>query len=119
MAHGVQCFLYTVRNKIPDPSVSFTEILQDKSGCSSTVRGTTNLHVFVDDADKCREYATIVAEQDLIDADGFTAFYPIAGRGPGNTCIKYGISFDMFNYDVRGSSVSSCNINLYFVKLLV
>ena len=85
--------MYVVRNKVPDPAVSYTELGWNKEGCSRTVRGTTNLRVFDDAADKCREYTTIVAEQDLIDADRFTAFYPLVGRSPGGILHYY-------NYDI-------------------
>ena len=77
--------VYTVRNKVPDPGVSYTEVVWNlRDLCSTTVRGTTNLRVYDDAADKCREYATIIPEQDLIDANGFIAFYPIVGSGLGN-----------------------------------
>ena len=75
--------VYAVRNKVPDPSVSYNEVGFNRESCSRTVRGSTNLRVYDDAADKCREYATIIPEQNLIDADRFIAFYPIVGSGPG------------------------------------
>ena len=76
--------VYTVRNKVPDPAVSYTEVAWNtREACSRNVRGSTDLYVYDDAADKCREYATVIAEQDLIDANGFIAFYPIVGSGPG------------------------------------
>ena len=91
--------MYAVRNKVPDPSVGYTELVHNKEVCSRTVRFTTNLHVFDDAADKCREYITIIPEGDLIDADGFTAFYRITGRGPEGMTSVFCISVA----NVRGS----------------
>ena len=79
--------VYAVRNKVPDPAVSYTELAWNKELCSRGVRGTTKLHMFDDAAEKCREYTTIIAEEDLIDVDRFTAFYPLTGRGPGGNNV--------------------------------
>ena len=79
--------MYAVRNKVPDPAVSYTEQAWNKDLCSRAVRGSTKLHVFDDASAKCREYATIIPEEDLLDADGFTAFYPLTGRGPGGNNV--------------------------------
>ena len=81
--------MYTVRNKVPDPSVSFTETVNTRFLCAAYVMGTTKLHVFDDAADKCRKYATTIPEEVLIDADRFTAFYPVTGRGLGMKCFNY------------------------------
>ena len=51
--------------------------------------GTTKLHVFDEAANKCRVYTTITPEEDLMDADRFTTFYALTGRGPGMTCVNY------------------------------
>ena len=80
--------VYTVRNKVPDPSVSYTELGYPRHVCAVLVMGTTKLHVFDEASNKCRVYTTIVPEEDLIDADRFTAFYHLTGRGPGMTCVN-------------------------------
>ena len=79
--------MYTVRNKVPDTSVSYTELGYNRWVCAALTIGTTKLHVFDDAANTCREYATTTSEANLIDADRFTAFYPLTARGPGMTLI--------------------------------
>ena len=83
--------MYALRNKVPDPFVSYIESVFNRNLCTMTVLGTAKLHVFDEAAAKCRDYGTIVREEDLIEADGFNAFYPLTGRGPGMTCVKCGI----------------------------
>ena len=48
--------VYTVRNNVPDPSVSYVELGLERKSCSSTVKGTTKSHVFDDVSNTCREY---------------------------------------------------------------
>ena len=73
----------TIRNKMPNPSISFTELDFTRDICGLALLGTKKLHVYDDALAKCRVYDPSIPEGDLIDADGFHAYYPITGAGSG------------------------------------
>ena len=75
--HGI----HTVRNKMPNPSILFTELGYTRKICGYSLLGRTKLHVYDDASASCRVYDPSVPEGDLIDADGFHAYYPITGAG--------------------------------------
>ena len=73
----------TIRNKMPNPSISFTELLFTRNICGLALLGSTELHVYDDASASCRVYDPSIPEGDLIDADGFHAYYSITGAGSG------------------------------------
>ena len=101
--------MYAVRNKVPDPAVSFTESELPRDICFLLVMGTTALNVFDAAAGKCLEYTTIIPEEDLINADGFIVYYPVTGRGPGMTCVNMHNDGNASN---QCFSISFCCLNI-------
>ena len=75
--------IYAVRNRVPDPGVGYTELIVTRQSCATNLLGDTNIRVYDNTAGICREYATIISEENLIEVDRFITFYPITGRGTG------------------------------------